>query len=326
MDKTFDLYPTIDLTVAHTDLPITTVRPLTYLQFWCDGVLDGISVKIGTQSVRSLHLDEINVIPTPENPDTIYLTNDVRAGRSQLKIYFIHSDTPLSLTFGGEIISQAELAVRSGSIDSFDRRGEIIFQHDLQRPLPAWLISYTGHAGSVVSTSSYPYDKQRATKLSTAANLNDAEILYHSMEYPFLTRIGFEMLVYAENFLHGKYEIKVIFDNGTNQYRVALRYDGTAFQAQYLNSAGTYTSLGTIYLPAINGTPYIPFKFVFDTNTLAYIRAIIGNNQFSMTNIPVQVAASTGYQYLFVYFTVTNDDGVVTTAQIRNAIVTQNEP
>jgi hypothetical protein len=90
----YSKYPVIDLTVAHTDLAITVVRPVDFIQVWSDGGLDGISIKIGDQGGQSLDFRQVNAIRVTNNPETIYFTNDVRQGRGQAVIYFVRGDYP----------------------------------------------------------------------------------------------------------------------------------------------------------------------------------------------------------------------------------------
>jgi hypothetical protein len=99
---------TISLSTAQIDKEITTNRPFNYLQFWCDGKMDGISVKLGSQGSESIPLNQMVIIPVNNNPDKIYLTNDVLAGRTQLVVFFVRSSSPLSLTtIGVDLLAQS---------------------------------------------------------------------------------------------------------------------------------------------------------------------------------------------------------------------------
>jgi len=132
-DNPFSIYK-VDLTTAHTHLQITNQTPFDYLQVYCDGSLDGISIRMGDQSADPVDLKQMVAIPITTNPRFMYLSNDVRQGRSRITIYWVRGEK-LSLAQGGQDISLTELAVRNGSIHYFDRRGDIVFQDDFQSTL-----------------------------------------------------------------------------------------------------------------------------------------------------------------------------------------------
>ena len=189
---------TIDLTVAHTNLQITNKTPFRYLQVYCDGGLNGISIRMGDQSAVPLDVSQIAAIPITNNPAFLYLTNDVRKGRSTLTIYWVRGNQ-LDIKSPSSDISMSELAVRLGSTNFTDRRGETIFQDDFEKR-HIWDIWGNGGACGITSENARYGD--RCYKLSMPAGITSWGMA-KSFPYPRLGAFGLEVhLTLGTNTLH----------------------------------------------------------------------------------------------------------------------------
>ncbi len=202
----------VNLTTAHTDpgLRITMPSPVKFLQFYSDGTLDGISVRFGTQSDPQLNLNQMRVIPINKNYQDLWVTNDVRQGRSILVVYFVYQNTPLQIDKGGQDISLSETASRLGSIDTFDRRGQVLWMDDFEGGISKWTLS--GDAGYTIAASTdYAESGLVSCKMVTNAVLNNYAQIARMMPIPSLSKIGCEFSFIANNNLKGTFDIILKF-------------------------------------------------------------------------------------------------------------------
>jgi hypothetical protein len=324
----FSTYPTIDLTTAHTDKEITVVRPVDFIQVWCDGgSMDGMSIKIGTQSEQPLDLKAVPVIRVMDNPEKIYFTNDVRQGRSHAVVYFVRGDYPLQLTnAAGQDISQGELAVRNGSISTFDRRGQIMWQDDFEDSLRKWYVGVSGLAYIVQST-----DICRSGNASIKMYNPDAETCQLSKALPWgsQSKFGFE-ISFARDIYGGlancnpEFEIGVY--DGTNYNVGKLVYDQTNTSLFYLNAAGGETALSTAIAIATTTLNFNTIKLVIDPIKGQYVRGIMNGYVFDMRNIPLFASPAPGNPRVESIVSLNTVDGInPTLIYVDDAIVTSDE-
>jgi hypothetical protein len=79
-------YQDFDMTAAHTDL-LVTFPPCRWIKATSDGSLAGIAIKLSTQSEQSINVADFSAIAVI-NATRLYLTNDVIAGRTKLRLTF----------------------------------------------------------------------------------------------------------------------------------------------------------------------------------------------------------------------------------------------
>jgi hypothetical protein len=315
----FSKYPVIDLTVAHTNLEITVIRPVSFIQVWSDGGLDGISVRIGQQSNEPIDFRQMQVIPVVDNPEKIYFTNDVRQGRSKAVIYFVQGPYPLSLAIAGQDISQAELAVRNGSIHSFDRRGDIVWSDDFEENIKKWILV----SGTAALTTDYAKNGASSCALANIAGVGAVGRIDRYLSYPNLSRYGFEISFTQPSANVADYFMYLSLYTGTRLYEATLFYVVATGVLSVRTPAG-YVALGTIPLLAGNDV-FNVVKMVADFNTKRYVRVILNNNQFEIPNYDIYNVAAVTVPYMLVSFLHETNDALVHTSYLDNAIVTMNE-
>jgi len=317
---------TVDLISANVDKKITVPRPCAYIQAWCDGVLDGIGIKIGTQDRPITYFNQFNIIPVP-NPETIYLSNDVRLGRSKLILVFSRS-VPLSPQMWGEGIDLKELAVRLGAVSTYDRRGEIIWYDDFESGLAKWTAGLSGIGASAALSVASSLRGNFSLKLVAGSDANRFSQVTHIIAAPKYTNPwGVEVAwaldsnVEEAQFLLDAYTGSVVIHWGV---RSVIATGQTAI----LTAAGVWTNVdtGTLYPPYANVKHYIHFKFVIDPITMEYKR-------FLLASLDIPVKGYSGYAAVdltngHIELIGKNIGTIATNAVVHadNFIVTQNEP
>jgi len=215
-----------------------------------------------------------------------------------------------------------ELAARLKSIDTFDRRGNIIFLDSFEDGILKW--EPTGGAGGGIAwEGNHALHGGFCLKLYT----NDLEGYSYQIAkrcaYPVLSKIGFEIATQHDHFL-SRVHMNIILYDGVLQHFGSVHYDRVSDLCWYRNSGGVYVPLeGTVttYDDVFN-----VMKLVIDFTKDEYVRFIINNTAFDMSGIAIQSFGSPVPPYLYMSFAITNNSDNVSTAYVDSAIITQNEP
>lgn len=319
----------VDLTTAHTDLRITVQNPVRFIQFWTDGGLQGISVKLEATGNAALKLEQMRTIPINQTYHDLYITNDVRQGRSTLVVYFVRQDTPLELGYGGQDISLSELAVRNGTIHSFDRRGEILFMDDFENGMK-WDVSFAGNYGGVALTTASKRSGQTSAKLITGDAIGDTADIIKRLHYPRLTSMGFE-ISFTNEWNLSSYLTQLYLCESAKFYSPAVRFvPNTAVDKngdlEYRTSlAGAWVSLASDLFVNDSPNEWNTMKFAVDFNKKLFKYAVFNERVFDLSNIPLVSGNTNDYYYLSAMFKITTKVNSNQFCYADDAIVTHNE-
>lgn len=111
-------FETIGLSTAHTDAELKTVGGYNYCIAWSDGNLEGCSIKLKDQSSNSIDLGRFPGFPLPSETTNLFITNDVRAGRTSLILGFSTGE-PLRLSSQRQIVTGTVYNAAITTIGSF---------------------------------------------------------------------------------------------------------------------------------------------------------------------------------------------------------------
>jgi hypothetical protein len=320
----------LDITSAHTDFAIR-VPKCNYIQTVCDGILDGMSIKLIDQSRQSIPIDKVKTIPSP-GINRIYVTNDVRQGRSMLIIMFWQTE-PAGLSDQAENITMSELAVRTGSLDEFDRRGEIIYQDDFADTLTAYQIF--GNPGyTATQSTSLCEESPISLKLVTNAAASNYIHVRKITPYSNLSKFSVQSNLAVMSLTKGAYEVGVQIYTGAVSISGSIRYNASTQKYQYLSAAGVYTDLATSKLleesvigGAFGNEPiFHKIKVVCDMVKREYVRIIVNDDIYDMANIPLVVTADASNKVVVSSVYLVNTDANAITTYLSKIIVKQNEP
>jgi hypothetical protein len=323
----------IDLTVVNTQKVINCpVNPVNWIQAISDGALDGITLWLDNPGTTAISLKDLPTIQT--NGTTlkqVYLTSDVRSGRSYLRLYFSQTTDPLQFNFGGQDISLSEAAVRQGSFDTFDRRGNILWKDDFSGGLNMWNIGAAVGGPLPCISSDFPLNPANggiSAKIIVPAGNNKNSGIVRRDVYPSASRFGAELAFMTPNgILNCQFDLCLDFYIGGVLYAGILRYDGTIPAIQYWNSSLAYTTIIPALPLAASYNNYHRLKIVVDAKLGQYVRLILDNNLINLSGVPLAQAANVTPPQVFLEFNVTNQDAANPhTVYVANAIMTINEP
>lgn len=218
-----------------------------------------------------------------------------------------------------------ELAVRLGSIVSFDRRGDVLFMDSFSGDKVSWGEDTQGTGASVDWCAESGQSSPFSVKLTGGSDGNRWADLRKSMDYPVASRIGFEVSFAIPGSIE---EIKMTMahHDGTIRYLASLTLDQVNQHIEIISAdlPGGVIDSYTKYPGSVR--QFHTMKLVFDMATNHYSRALVGNRAYDLSAYGMTTAASSQAPYIQVIAGAQSRAGVNDYIYIDNAIITQNEP
>ena len=223
------------------------------------------------------------------------------------------------------IVDNAELAARLGSISTHDRSGDVIWMDDFEGVVCKWIETvFAADAGIALSTEESLKGDQ---SLKMNAGFNVANYVYATryLANPVTGNLGFENAVtYDAEIDYLLWEMRFVAAAAT--WEAKIKWRNTQNDLQYLNAANVYVTFATDVDLATHSHCFNAFKMVVDTTNLTYARFIFNHITYPMTAYGLHVGAgAAGCPYMFVSFRNDGNSTKDATVYMDNVIVTQNE-
>lgn len=220
---------------------------------------------------------------------------------------------------------QAELAVRMGSIVSFDRRGQVHWMDHGQGGLSPWGITGSGTGNDVLIVADNTYWPGYAIKMvsgSDGGGVSQIDRPFHPQE---LNQWGVEVALFFPTEFD-TFDIFIDLFTGTQVYEADYfiqRSDDGLYIADATLGA---VKIATIANPVNAYGKYHLMKLVVDMETKQYVRALYDDEEFDISaySTPVSAASDTPEARLILYLVGRN--GHNDSAVIGHVIVTVGEP
>lgn len=218
-----------------------------------------------------------------------------------------------------DTISLAELAARLGSIDTFDRRGEVLWLDDFENNINKW--NQTLGGGSIALSTDQARSGANSAKLTTAATGTDAASLRWIMGYPVLSKFGFEVS-FANLSTKGRFQISFVYCTGTKMVVGGLDY----YSATGILSLSGGVQIDTLGLYT-SATTWNTIKVVIDSAQNKYVRAILNNKEYDISASSLVETALVEAAHLEAIVAIWRDAAAAAVSiYVDDAIITQNEP
>jgi len=215
-----------------------------------------------------------------------------------------------------------ELAARMGSIVTFDRRGNVIWLDDFESGIEAW---YPQHAGadffSWVSTSHRTGGF--CAKLSTAAVVNASNYMVVYLPFQVLSKMGFEFSFMRDANLK-TIILDIWFLDGTTFHEAEIKWTAATNTWAYYGDDDAYHALS----PTVNLEEILLFntvKLVADFVNGKYVRLMANNTTYDMSALALSSTESEVGPYIHVIIRIDTNDDIVSSVNIDDVIITQNE-
>lgn len=307
----------IDLSTARTNAPYRESGDF----IWVDNQFarGEVTLRLNEEKFDTYDLRRQKYIKGPFY--RFFITN--RAGQGVIRLFISRGYLVASEAI--EAITRAELAVRLGSVVTFDRRGDVLFLDSFEDGLAGWEPSSYGEGGSAVQSSVRARTGAFSCLLTAGSDDYHCAAILRWIPYPCLSSFGFEFSFTYQNLFDYLY-LEAYLYTGTFYYRFRIRYVPSEEKIQYEDLSGVFQDIAT-------GVPLLSEEHLFNTMKLVvdfvegkYKRLLLNNLSYDLTDIPVYRLGgiTPAYLYFNIYLEGREDEN--DKAYIDDVIITQNEP
>lgn len=219
----------------------------------------------------------------------------------------------------------SELAVRLGSIDSYDRRGEIVWSDDFSKGIGRYTNLLGGANGSVTLVSFKPglSGYNMLQQPDTTGSQYAASYVNVTSLLPNKTGLEFSVgWIYPTPF----FDMYLYFYNGTTEYIYAVRLDGVNYLLYYLDQTNSFVQNVSLFRLDDPDKCDHHCKMVLDTSTGKYIRFQLDGNSYDLSNFSAFSQASASAARFTIFFVTTGNGTAAQRSYINHIILTANEP
>ncbi len=229
-----------------------------------------------------------------------------------------------ALTYTATLSDMAELAVRLGSIDIFDRRGQVIDMDDCEATVFKWFKSILG-GGSAVYDGSFPKSGSQCIKFTTGTGaLHNTHI--EKRFVPLLSqRLGIEFS-FSQPDTDTNLYMALGYLDGTNSHVGKIKVDFNAKKLSYLDSAGVYQEITDVSEFHAGTFLYYPTKVVVDFSADKFTRLLFAGTEYDLSSFLLREAASVSAPYITYSITLERRASSGGVLYADDFILTQDEP
>ena len=219
----------------------------------------------------------------------------------------------------------AELAVRLGSIVSFDRRGDVVWLDDFESGIKKWEINASDADSGVAISSDYCNRGANSAKVYASAGVDRWAAMAHYFALPVKSKVGFEVAftIYPPD-VHLNFILYPYFDPTREYYEV--RHDRTLKILQYYGSDGTRHTFATGVNLYGRDYHFNQAKLVIDLATKKYVRFLLNDVTYDLSAYAPPSWSYSGAAFVYAGIRMINQTANARTIYVDDAIVTQNEP
>ena len=221
-------------------------------------------------------------------------------------------------------LDNAELAARLGSIDTFNRSGDVIWMDDFEAPINKWLRVSRSNPGTVALSAARCLRGSQSAKITTTAVAGATCEMRKRLQMPRMGSIGTEISFTTHG--DGTYHMLWLdFYTGTTQYVVKAMYDENDKYLKIWKDSSAWQNIGTAIQRTQNDDCFHSMKIIFNLTTKKYTKLIFENQTFDISAYGIKEGGTAGIPHLDVYFGLKTDPAAATYCYADAFILTQNE-
>jgi len=227
-------------------------------------------------------------------------------------------------TIYGEV-DNGELAARLGSINTYDRRGNIVFMEDFEGALFNWDQTNNGAGAGSVLAAAYSRHGSQAAQLTAGAGVNGYTLIEKLWPLPVSTQIGLEASFTTHATLD-RVVLEVAIYDGTYHHDAVAGISISADDVYFFDAVpATIVSAENVGL--VNSDyMFHTLKLVFDYSTDTWMRVLFDNYTFNASAYGIQHNLSAITPRMFVGIWAINEVAGNPVIYVDDVILTQNEP
>ena len=233
------------------------------------------------------------------------------------------ASTPKETVFA--LSDMAELAVRLGSVVSYDRRGDVVYIDDFESPVIKWTQALIGVGAAINLSAAIARSGSQSLFLRGGTVAGASAGITRNLPTITPKRMGAE-ITFSLNRTSIEWRWDILYYDGTNYHQGTMKFIDPTHKLQLLNGAGVYIDLATIALTS--GIVYQhTLKLVVDFSTDKYVRFMLDDRVYDISSYDLRVSASAiGPLLLAGYSVDAVANGPINDVYLDDFIFTQNEP
>jgi hypothetical protein len=223
------------------------------------------------------------------------------------------------------LLDLGELAARLGSIDVFDRSGNLVWMDDFEAPTLNWLSDTAGTGASVTLSTAYRLRGAQSCLLTAGSDDGIGAIIARYLSLPNLSPHSFEIAFYPDTHI-AEITWYIYHVEADVRHQYGIRYSQAAATLSYYNSAGGWTVFtSSVTLLGVFGIFEIS-KLTVDLTTGKYKRFRLNHTTYDLSSAQSLSVADPISDYLRVSVEVVGTAATNALCYVDNALVKQNEP
>jgi len=223
------------------------------------------------------------------------------------------------------LADMGELAVRLGSIDSYDRRGNVVYLDDFESPILRWDAAGFPAGYSIYLDSTNVKAGAQSVYLIPAAGIDSSALISKYFTTLGSLRTGLELSFcylpdkaflgfYLTNYsLAGMHYAFAVIDSVKEELSIYLG-DSTWQKIADVNPVHPYRH------------KFIPVKLVADFATGKYVRLLYGNTEYDISSYAIPFTAGEQVPKINAQIIVSNQTAAQQDVWIDDVIITEEEP
>jgi hypothetical protein len=240
-----------------------------------------------------------------------------------------HGTPDYGLTAGAQTTFQlndlAELAVRLGSIVSYDRLGEVVFLDGFEQSIPRYALQCDGLGCSADYSAAHARNGLRSIHLVAGSDGDtDAALNFASVDIP-PSRVGVQCsFIGVTNLSVLTMNVFAALLDGS--WHAALSIHPLSQVLTIDDDTGAPLTIDAATPVSQDLLAWNTWKLVVDLVHHTYIRARFNGNSYDLTGIPLQSVGGPGRGQITLEVHLVGEVGLNDDAYIDDLILTQNEP
>lgn len=223
------------------------------------------------------------------------------------------------------VFDLAELAVRLGSVVSYDRRGDVLWFDDFESTTLKWNVQLSGTGAAMARSTAYARNGD-ASLLVTCPSDSDFDVpIRHPFPLPPLaSRLGLEVSFFFDEDMTS-IEFRLDGYTGSSYFRGAIRWHYVDQELSYWDGS-SWVSLLTSFGLAPETYLFQTAKLVIDVDAERYVRCLVNSTEVDLSAHALSLSSSATNYHGRAFLDVVGSSGTNSKLYLDDVIVTQNEP
>jgi len=219
----------------------------------------------------------------------------------------------------------SELAARIGSVDVYDRRGEVVVIDDITHGLSGWGKSGTGLNWAANIVVDPVYHSPFALQLIADAAPGSLTQVFKYYDQVIAAKTGLEIgICFTVEFDY--FQMYIVHDNLIRKQNAVLKIDNTNKQISVMDDSLTFKVIDAITPPVFAYGKFHDVKLVADFSSGYYMRLLYDEHQYDLSKYKLAVGGTPSDEHMETLFTLASNGSNAGFAYMGHMIVTSNEP